>query len=84
MTVSAEVHGMDMTDGWWADNRGGDWLIKHRLRAAREGDGRLRSLCGDVSVGQWVLAPDPRVGLFCLECEVRAKARSQAGVAHRE
>jgi hypothetical protein len=59
---------VEVANGWWVENRGGRTLIKrHRLRIARDGQGRRIAACGVRAPNGWTEAGES-VGVECPAC----------------
>jgi hypothetical protein len=56
---------MEITSGWWADGRTG--AKRHRLRTARDNQGRRIAACGARAPNGWTRAGDV-VGVECQVC----------------
>jgi hypothetical protein len=63
---------VDVTDGWWTENRSGRTLIKrHRLRTARDSEGRRIAACGVRAPNGWNETGEG-VGVECPACAIAA------------
>jgi hypothetical protein len=59
---------MEVANGWWVENRSGRTLIKrHRLRIARDSQGRRIAACGVRAPNGWTEAGES-VGVECQAC----------------
>jgi hypothetical protein len=59
---------VEVTNGWWVENRSGRTLIKrHRLRIARDNEGRRIAACGVLVPNGWTEAGES-VGVECQRC----------------
>jgi hypothetical protein len=68
---------VEVTNGWRAENRSGGTLIKrHRLRIARDSEGRRIAACGVLAPNGWTEAGES-VGVECQRC---AKAAAIEGL----